>query len=206
MSAIAHDRQIRALLHQHLRARLGAADLLVDELLLAYGAARADVALMNGHLEGFEIKADLDTLNRLPAQVEAYDKIFDYAWVVTTSTHLDAVRALVPRNWGVLLAQASEAGASLRQVRGAKPNGNRDASHLVRLLWRDEALAKLEELGLDKGLKSKPKIALFAALSQALPVDELADYVRSCLKARTDWRVDAAPRAGGGSSRRVATT
>lgn len=206
MSDTAHDRQIRVLLHQHLRARLGLGDLLVDELLLAYGAARADVALVNGHLEGFEIKADRDTLDRLPAQVAAYDKVFDRAWVVTTKAHLDAVRALVPRNWGLLLAQGSAAGAGLRQVRGAKCSDKRDAAHLARLLWRDEALAKLEELGLSKGLKSKPKIALFAALSQALPVDELADYVRSCLKARTDWRVDRAPHADGDSSHPAATT
>lgn len=200
MSAIAHDRQIRRLLHRHLQPRLGAADLLVDELQLAYGAARADVALVNGRLEGFEIKADLDTLTRLPAQVQAYDKIFECAWVVTTRTHIGAVRDMVPRTWGLLLAHENGDEPALRQMRMARPNANRDASHLVRLLWRDEALAKLEGLGLARGLKSKPKAALFEALSRALSIDELSDYVRSCLKARTDWRVDAAPRGCGDSS------
>lgn len=206
MLPLAHDHQIRTLLHQYLKLRLGASDRLVDELLLAFGEARADVALVNGHLEGFEIKADLDTLTRLPAQIEAYDKVFDFAWVITTSSHLDAVRAIVPRGWGLMIATVRGAQAGIRQVRQARHNTRRDASHLVRLLWRDEVLAKLEELGLSRGLKSKPKIALFAALSQAMPVDGLADYVRTCLKARTSWRVDEARRAGGDSLHPGATT
>lgn len=192
MHAVAHDHQLRALLKEHLRGRICADDRLVDEFQLAYGAVRADLALVNGHLEGFEIKAGNDTLVRLPHQVDAYDRVFEFSWVVTTQAHLADVRRTVPRTWGLLVAYADEHGASLRAVRSAKANRRRDGEHLARLLWRDELLNKLEELGLLKGLKSKPKIALFAALSAALPVEELADYVRNCLKARTDWRRVAA--------------
>ena len=190
MLAIAHDHQLRALLKEHLKARLTAADLLVDEFSLAYGAVRADLALVNGHLEGFEIKAGKDTLRRLPAQVDAYDKVFEYSWVVTTPSHLKDVRAVVPRGWGLLVARSDENGCELRHIRQPKRNVGRDAASLVRLLWRDEALAKLDALGLSHGLKSKPKIALFAALVDAMSVDELAEHVRYCLKARKDWRAD----------------
>lgn len=200
MDAVAHDHQLRSLLKAHLAQHLGADDLLVDEFKLAFGAVRADLALVNGHLEGFEIKAGKDTLARLPNQVDAYGKVFEFSWVVTTTAHLPEVRQLVPRNWGLMVAEADAAGASLRLVRTAKRNGQRNGQHLARLLWRDELLAKLNELGASKGLKTKPKIALYAALAQVMPVSELADYVRSCLKTRENWRVDAAPHGCGDSS------
>jgi len=205
MDAIAHDHQLRALLKAHLGARLAADDLLVDEFSLAYGAARADLAFVNGHLEGYEIKAGRDTLERLPTQIDAYRKVFEYSWVVTTTGHLDGVRALVPKECGLLVAVADTQGHRLREVRKARANGQRSADHLARLLWRDEVMTKLDELGLSSGLKRKPKIVLFALLAQALPISDLADYVRVCLKARKDWRADAEPRECGGSSRRAAT-
>jgi len=156
MDSLAHDYQLRALLKAHLSARVTEADLVVDEFSLAYGAVRADLALINGHLEGFEIKAGKDKLDRLAHQVEAYAKVFEFSWVVTTPAHLSNVRALVPMRWGLLVASVEEDGACLRQLRKAQRNAMLDGAHLVRLLWRDEVLAKLDELDLSTGLKSKP--------------------------------------------------
>src|SRR6185369_4814818 len=104
-----------------------------------------------------------------------------------------------------MVARVDEAGTTLKMVRSAKLNGRRDPEHLARLLWRDELLRKLDELGLSRGLKSKPKIALYAALAAAMPVDQLGDYVRLCLKTREDWRADEEPRECGDSSRPGAT-
>lgn len=189
MLATAHDAQIRSLLKAHLGARTNSGDRVVDELLLAYGEVRADVALVNGHLEGFEIKADRDTLHRLPTQVVAYNAIFEFAWVVTTPAHLAGVRAIVPAWWGLLVTRQSATGEPmLVRARAAKANKARRAEHLARLLWRDEAMALLESRGLAKGLRSKPKIALYAALAASTPLPELADHVRECLKARQNWR------------------
>lgn len=191
MHALAHDYQLRALLKAHLGSRLGAEDLLVDEFSLAYGSVRADVALVNGHLEGFEIKAGKDNLSRLPAQVEAYSRVFEYSWVVTTPSHLSDVRALIPKTWGLLVAHSDAAGSELRQVRRAQRNCKCDGTHIVRLLWRDELMEKLEALGISRGLKTRPKIELFSVLSEAMTVRDLMDYVRQCLKARENWRVSA---------------
>lgn len=188
MQSTSHDHQLRALLKVHLAPRVGERDLLVDELLLAWGAARADLTLVNGTLEAFEIKAGKDTLKRLPAQVEAYNAVFEFAWLVTTSTHLDDARALLPSWWGILVAKDGKAGVSIVQARSAKRNRTRQGDHIVRLLWRDEVLAKLEELGIARGLRSKSKLVLYEHLASAMPVDALGTYVRECLKARLDWR------------------
>lgn len=205
MESVDHDHQLRVLLKRHLATRVGEGDLVVDEFLLAYGAARADVALVNGHLEGFEIKAGKDTLVRLERQIQAYDRVFEFSWVVTTKEHLAGVRNLVPRQWGLMVASSDGVTGSLKPVRKANRNKNREADHLARLLWRDELLAKLQDLGIARGLKSKPKVALYAALAAAVPVEDLANYVRICLKTRGDWRVGAAPRERGDSLRPVAS-
>jgi hypothetical protein len=205
MNLVAHDHQLRELLKSHLQGKVGPGDLLVDEFLLAYGAVRADVALVNGHLEGFEIKAGKDTLARLPSQVDAYNRVFEYSWVVTTAEHLRGVRCIVPLSWGLMIAAGDGADLALKKVRQAKRNARRDGEHLARLLWRGELVAKLQELGVLRGLKSKPKVALYAALAEALPVQELADYVRNCLKTRSDWRAGEAPRECGDSSHPAST-
>lgn len=188
MLDVSHDHHLRAALKAHLTPKLGRDDLLVDEFGLAYGAARADLALVNGHLEGFEIKAARDTLTRLPSQVEAYSHVFEMASIVTTRNHLADVRPLLPQWWGILLAVPRLHVVELTIHRKPRANPSRSAHHLARLLWRDETLAALNSLGLDRGLKSKPKLVLFDALAAAMPVSELADYVRICLKARGDWR------------------
>ena len=50
--------------------------LFVNELGLNHGRFRADIAVMNGKLVGYEIKTDQDTLVRLPAQIDGYNEVF----------------------------------------------------------------------------------------------------------------------------------
>jgi len=58
----------------------GAPDtLIVNELGLADGASRVDIAVINGHICGGEIKAEADSLDRLPRQVEAYGRLVEDA-------------------------------------------------------------------------------------------------------------------------------
>ena len=60
--------------------------LIIDELPICRHAARADLAVINGHFSGYEIKSDRDTLKRLGSQVDAYCRVFDYVAVVTAQT------------------------------------------------------------------------------------------------------------------------
>ncbi len=185
-SAVAHDGQLRALLKTHLRTLPGAdKTLVVDELDLAYGTVRADLAVIGERLEGFEVKAAHDVLTRLPKQMQAYDATFERCWLVTVEPHLAKALALVPSWWGVLVADAQ---ATLRVHRDAGDNPLQDALHVAKLLWRDEALAKLDAIGKLAGFKTKPKLALFARLRDNLALPELTAYVCEALRARPDWR------------------
>ncbi len=195
----AHDPQLRARLKTHLEQRLASGTatqwppLIVDELALAYGAVRADVALIGARFEGFEIKAGRDTMVRLPRQMQAYDEVFERSWAVTVERHHDKVAALLPSWWGLLVTLDGQGDASpLVVVREARDNPMLDSAQLARLLWREEALALLEAQGLlTKALNRRPKLALFAALSQANEAGAMAALVRDVLRQRTGWRDEA---------------
>jgi hypothetical protein len=45
--------------------------LVINELGVAHGASRIDIAVINGHFRGLEIKSDADNLSRLPSEVSA---------------------------------------------------------------------------------------------------------------------------------------
>ena len=51
--------------------------LIIEELGVNHGSARADIAAVNGILHCYEIKSDRDTLLRLPGQIKAYNAVFD---------------------------------------------------------------------------------------------------------------------------------
>ncbi|MHB1342532.1 MAG: sce7726 family protein [Coriobacteriia bacterium] len=180
------DRDVRRLLHERLRAEHPSGDgtLIVDELGLCNGTARIDVAVINSRLDGYEIKSPADTLSRLDAQVEVYSKVFDRLYLVLGSNHLDRAAERVP-DWCGLIEVAE---GDLVEVREASQNPSVDCYSLARLLWRDEALALLEELGESRGLRGKPRKAVWHALSDSLPLASLADTVRETLKARPEWR------------------
>jgi hypothetical protein len=75
--------------------------LIVDELGLRHGAARVDVAVINGVIHGFELKSDCDTLKRLPSQIKVYNSVLDRITLVVGNRHLKDSINLVPKWWGI---------------------------------------------------------------------------------------------------------
>lgn len=187
------DRDIRAQLRLFLMAQHeGDADtILLDELGLCQGESRVDMAVVNGSLNGFEIKSECDTLTRLPLQQNIYDKTLDTVTIVTGSNHLVAVLEKVPGWWGVIEAYKSgENDIKLNVVREARQNQTVDSYSVLQLLWRDEAYEELARRGLHRGLKGKPRRLLWQKLAENLTSDEVSETVRRRLKNRTNWRVD----------------
>ena len=80
-----------------------------DELSVA--SARVDLARTGSRLEGFEIKSDFDTLDRLPRQVAAFSLLFDAMTLVVGDRHANEAVVAVPRWWGVLLATTNGDGS-----------------------------------------------------------------------------------------------
>jgi hypothetical protein len=172
-----------------------------EEMELGVNAARVDLAVVNGRLEGFEIKSDHDRLDRLPRQAEVYNRVFDCVTVVTGRRYIDAVVEAIPTWWGVTAAEASREGVRLRVVRPTQANPAPDTYSVAQLLRRAEALAILEEVGAADGVRSKPLPHVWQRLADALPADELGRRVRDALVIREDWRESRRSSAGGDRSR-----
>jgi hypothetical protein len=204
---IMRDYDVRVALRERLIAEHGADPdtLIVEELGLHEGAVRADVAVINGAIHGFEIKSERDTLERLPRQRDAYERCFDRVTLVVAMKHRRKAEAVIPKGWGILVATAREGRVELVVAREPRPNNSVAPESVVQLLWRDEAVAILRRLGVGKGLHTKRRRELWGLLVASVPLDELRRLVRETLKARRDWRAEKRQAPDSGSSPTAAT-
>lgn len=165
---------------------------IIPELGLWHGAARIDVAVVNGVLHGFEIKSDRDTLDRLPEQMRAYNAIFDQVTLVVGSRHFVEAFKLVPDWWGIETARVSDDGhVSFNRIRMPQDNPEQDDISIARLLWRREALDLLESIGKADGVRSKPREAVYERLTESIELKPLKKHVWGVLQSsRQDWRSD----------------
>jgi hypothetical protein len=191
MPARLRDADLRTAALRRLLAHARQADdtLVLEELGLTHGASRVDIAVIDGHIRGVEIKAEADSLDRLPRQVEAYGQIVDRATLIASDRHLPAALGLLPPWWGVIGARRAANGAVVfRRLRGERVNRQTDAISLARLMWRDEVHAVLSEMGCDPHLLRAPRSVLYAELTQRMSKARLAALVRATLKSRKNWR------------------
>lgn len=179
--------------------RKDAGTLILEELGILNGECRIDLAVVNGKLHGYEIKSDMDTLDRLPVQASAYNEVFDRIHLVVGERHWKKALDLVAPSWGIYVATQTKGRTILREDRPAQDNPNVVARSLARLLWRSELVTILEELGV-KSVRSKRASDLHSLLINTVAVDCLRRLVRETLKSRPDWRVDALRMPDDGSS------
>lgn len=201
------DADVRAALQALLRLEHDhewAGTRVLNELSLC-GEVRVDVAVLNGHLSGYELKSASDTLDRLPTQVSVYSRVLDEATLVVADRHWVAAQDMVPPWWGVIVAESAGTGLRLKRVHPPLPNPRIDPGSLVRLLWREELLDELTWRQLDIGMRSRTRAQLAATLTEAVVLDDLRALVRDRLKRREAWRA-AHPRRRGGEGSRVAAT
>jgi len=196
-----NEQDIRTALKAELMRKYAKDDntLVLDELGIGHGAARIDLVVVNHQLHGYEIKSDRDSLKRLPDQIRAYSSIMDRVTLIVGYKHAyDALR-MVPEWWGVRLAETKKqsGGVVLSGARPARNNPKVDLNAVVALLWRDEALAILEELGAADGMRSKRRSEIYRRLVELSDPDSLRSRIRQQLKRRKGWRVGVQQRSCG---------
>lgn len=190
VSARLRDADIRSALRPYLLGQFDGADvpLVVEELGICRGQARADMAVVNGELHGFEIKSDRDSPRRLRNQVAFYGKVFGRATLVVGECIRPAIRTAIPAWWGILKAERSATGLHFRSVRKARANPRRDVRTLAEFLWLADAMRLLEERGAARGVRGKPRQYVWDRLCAHYGLHELDFAVRCHLKARAERR------------------
>lgn len=191
MTVRLRDSDIRTAAHRSLlhHARSCPDTIVIDELGLDHGACRVDIAVINGHIRGVEIKADTDVLDRLPHQVAAYGGVVNRATLIAAPRHVERALAMLPDWWGLMVVdRGTTQGLRFRAVRPERVNRRVDPLMQARLLWRPEAVAILRALGHPERLLRQPREVLYQELVAALPPRVLARHVRETLKVRQAWR------------------
>lgn len=161
----------------------------VNELDICGGITRADVAVVNGKLHGYEIKSPQDNLERLPLQVPSYNQVFDTMTLITCEKHLKKSRTIIPKWWGIFCISKTKNGLVIKVKRKPKQNKNVSPLQLAQLLWKDELIEFIcQKTDITKGYKSKTRFQLATLISEKSSKDEIDDFVRETLKHRIAWK------------------
>lgn len=159
---------------------------IINELGIDFGASRVDIVVVNGILHGYEIKSDLDTLERLPRQMAYYNKLFERMTIVVSRKHYEKVRCIVPKWWGIKIISADA--KRLIVKRKGRLTKNQDKKLLLKLLWKDELEELVDVLGLPKKLKRYKKNQLLEIFYQEADIDVVKKFTYQVLKTRQNWR------------------
>lgn len=163
---------------------------IIEELVICSGEVRVDIALANGHMHGYEIKSDLDTLERLPKQIHCYDSTFDKNTIIVGEKFRYKIVEHVPKHWGIEVAYLNRFGnVSLERIRKSESNKSIEYQRLLELLWNKELKGFLKENKI-KGYSASKRNELLQAVMENIPFKLAKNYTRETLKTRVGWRTD----------------
>lgn len=171
---------------------------IIEELGVQHGTARIDCAIIKGigcsyEIHGYEIKSDLDSLKRLPEQVEEFNTVFDKLTLVVGKCHLYHAIHIIPDWWGITVAKQKTSGqVTLQTIRKPEQNKTQKEISIARLLWKEEALRILERRNKARGVRHKPREFVYKRLAEVFASDAkaLKECVSSVIISRKGWRSD----------------
>jgi hypothetical protein len=183
------DFQIRTLLRQteFLQYIADGESRIIPELKLPVAGARIDIAVFNHHLHGYEIKSASDTLYKLPSQLNAYSKVFDYLTIVTELKHHERILAFIP-NWvGVIVYLDRDKWFEV--IQPPSFNHNKDGFFIAQLLWHNELVEVLTDLAVPFAKRDR-RWNLCKLIATKIEVLKLSELVRTKIKQRKEWRLE----------------
>lgn len=152
-----------------------------EELGVEHGAARIDLALVGDRIEGFELKSDFDSYDRLHNQIHAYNRVFDRITLITGPVFSESAERLMPQWWGISEARRQPNGDLCIEVRrAAMDNPSQDPYSLAMLLWRDEAISILRAANAEPPRRAS-RAELYECVVRAVPWDRLRTSVAQLL-------------------------
>ncbi len=186
-----NDASIRRAVHSKLlrRQHSDPKTLIVEELGLEHGTSRVDLAAINGLIEGYEIKSDADDLSRLPHQIEIYSRVLDKLTVVSGDRLASGCESALPHWCGLVRCGVGpRGGKNFETIRPARRNAEVKSLSVVMLLWRNEAVEVLRQLGSSPEMLRKSRDILYSEIAGQLSHSEVRAMVVRALKLRKGWR------------------
>lgn len=163
--------------------------------------AKLDVLIVNGTTTAYEIKTELDSLARLPHQIESYQAMFDKTCIVTHEWNVDRLAKVIPESVGIStldsdnqIVTAREAASNKKNLRTERIFSSLRKPEYLRLIKNrfgytpqvSNSYIYEECLALFKELSSEEAHACFVEILHSRKLAEhqldLASRVASCLK------------------------
>lgn len=171
-----NDSEIRKLLKAKLKYTNNK---IVEEFVICAGIVRADVAVIEKIMIGYEIKSDVDTFQRFKLQQECYEKTFDKNYLVVGEKYRNIN---IPSGWGLIVATIN----GLETIVEAELNNTVEKQALLDLLWKEELKKFLDGY---TGIASKNRRKLRQIILENFEMSKIKDFTISTLLSRDNWKV-----------------
>lgn len=97
-------------------------------------SSRLDFLAVNGVSTSFEIKSELDNLNKLKKQLNDYQRAFEFNYLVIDKIHLDSALLIIPENIGLWVYEKNK----YHQIRPSCLSNKIDSEFQLGLLTKKE--------------------------------------------------------------------
>lgn len=145
--------------------------------------SKADVVIVNGTSSAYEIKSELDNLDRLDKQLEDYQLVFDHTYVVTHRDCASVFRDRLPESVGLVLLE--ETGALCEIVPAHSNRAYVSVEAVFFMLRKAEYTAVLQEhFGYAPQVSNVHYMRTCLELFKQLTPTEAHDHMVQCLKQR----------------------
>lgn len=163
--------------------------IVIDELGIAHGKNRADIAVLNGEFHCFEIKSSKDTISRLPEQLLEYSKCFEKISVVSAPNHIKKIIPILPSWCGLIVATKGAKGAvAFKTIKRPRKNPQLEITAMAHFLWRREIIELLVSLGVEEKKLNQSRDQLYKLIPPTLTAQELTQWIKAKFMCRKDWR------------------
>lgn len=149
--------------------------------------ARLDALLVADRISGFEIKSDVDSLTRLPRQIEAYGAVVERAVLVVGDRHLAAGTAAVPAWWTIWGARLRDDEVVIREVRRGRLNPDVNPLAVTSFMSRDDLSRALRARGFTR-LSTYNVDELRQLLASNVSARETVRLARTAMLGNAGWR------------------
>lgn len=185
--AILNDKSIRPRLKKFLAYQSKSSIKVIDEFHINFGAAIADIVLIDRYMHCFEIKGQTDKIQRIESQGKILDTSFPKITLVTTENHIEYALKKTPKHWGIIKVFFEEKKMKFIDLRPAKLNPNFDKEVALFSLWKSELI----EFSLNNKfniIETMNKKAISEMLSKSLSAKKINEGIADIISKRIKLR------------------
>lgn len=150
--------------------------------------SRLDVGRINGESYAYEIKTNLDNLNKLSKQVNDYSKAFEHVNVIADKMHIPDIEELLPEYCGIITYELNENSCSFFTIRTASKSPNMSSEVQLGCLSSKDYQTILKHIGIKEIPKTKEERRML--IYQELNEKEINENFKNVVKYKYQdrWR------------------